>query len=380
MSKKTPFRGKYWIQSRVGYWVLFFIDLVVRLFPKRCKTALHPKKILVSNIGHLGDVVIATAVLNKIKEKYPNSQIGFLVGGWAKGIVENHPLVDHVHIVDHWKINRANLSKWKKYRHYRKTYRKTLLDLRALSYDVAIDLYSFFPNVIFLLWHANIPKRIGYTSGGFAPLLTDPYSWTQANQYLATYHFDLLQKLSIHLKSQEELKPFLSSKKKELSLPENYYVFHIGSGNPLKEWPVQDWRVIAQEMSDQGKSIIFTGVGISEKQQIQQIVQGLDHCFDFCDELSWDAFVSVIQGSQLVLSCDSVAPHIAASFNRPTIVLSAGISQDTLWFYPSSNRVLLRDAVSCAPCFKKQGCASMSCIRGISPKKVIHSIQSILVT
>ena len=40
-----------------------------------------------------------------------------------------------------------------------------------LEYEIAIDTYHFIQNSIPLLWLARIPIRIGYTSGGFGPLL-----------------------------------------------------------------------------------------------------------------------------------------------------------------------------------------------------------------
>src|SRR5947207_2649567 len=48
-------------------------------------------KILVVNCGHIGDVVISTALLTLLKRAIPNVNIGFLTGTYSKKVVEQHP-------------------------------------------------------------------------------------------------------------------------------------------------------------------------------------------------------------------------------------------------------------------------------------------------
>src|SRR5690242_12990512 len=71
---------------------------------------LNPKRILVVNGAHVGDVVMSTAVLGALRSAYPASEIGFVAGSWSKMVVTNHPMVDFVHVVDHWKMNRSRRS------------------------------------------------------------------------------------------------------------------------------------------------------------------------------------------------------------------------------------------------------------------------------
>jgi len=52
-----------------------------------------PRRILVANTAHLGDLVLATSVLPALKSAHPEAEIGFLCGGWNQPLAEGHPLV-----------------------------------------------------------------------------------------------------------------------------------------------------------------------------------------------------------------------------------------------------------------------------------------------
>ena len=43
----------------------------------------------------------------EIKKADPNIMVGVLCGSWAKDVPLNHPSVNRVHIMDHWKHNRS---------------------------------------------------------------------------------------------------------------------------------------------------------------------------------------------------------------------------------------------------------------------------------
>ncbi len=122
----------------------------------------------------MGDALMMTSLLAALKSADPEVKLGVVVGSWSRPIVEGHPLIDVVHTVDHWKLNRSPLPLWKKIVQYYATKRRAVREIRAQSYDAAIDFYPFFPNAIPLLWQAKVPMRIGFTSGGFGPVLTIP--------------------------------------------------------------------------------------------------------------------------------------------------------------------------------------------------------------
>ncbi|MEI6242864.1 MAG: glycosyltransferase family 9 protein [Chlamydiota bacterium] len=341
----------------------------------------------------MGDVVIATSVLPFLKKKFPKSQIGFIVSSYTKCVIEKHPLVDFIYTVDHWKLDRSKKSLVRKFFHYLKTKRKALAEIKKEKYDVAIDLYLYFPNSVFLFWQAKIPVRIGYTSGGFGPLLTHPVDWQDKKHYMSFYYEELLAKLDGSIKVstqgfiQKPLLPnlpkikngreFLREKIPEKFLEKGYIVVHPSSDEMLKEWPLEKWQELL--VKNQGSNFfVFTGKGEREKKNIKKICESFSSEFfvDLSDKLQWEELLCVIQEAKLLISLDTCVTHIAKSFSVPNIILFAGLDDPCKWAPPES--FLFFQQKSCLPCFKKEGCSKMECVRDVSVCDVYKKMTEIL--
>ena len=70
-----------------------------------------PRRLLLANYGHLGDVVMSTACLHILKSTWPDVEIGFLIGSWSRALLEGHPDIGRLHVVDHWFMDRGPQSR-----------------------------------------------------------------------------------------------------------------------------------------------------------------------------------------------------------------------------------------------------------------------------
>ena len=52
------------------------------------------KKILVIRMSAIGDIVLATSFLESVKQKYPDSEIHFLIKKEFSDIVKKHPIIE----------------------------------------------------------------------------------------------------------------------------------------------------------------------------------------------------------------------------------------------------------------------------------------------
>ncbi len=335
---------------------------------------------MLSNLAHMGDVVLMTSLLPVLKKTYPQAAIGVLIGSWSLPLLKNHPLVDRIHIVDHWKLHRSPLSLAKKFVGYWKTKRKAMREIRGSSYDVAIDAYYYFPNAVPIFWKAKIPVRIGYTSGGFGPLLTHAVDWTNSNQSVVHYYCALIDFLNI---PREEyfplLRPSLPRNKSlsgnqylqqnsTLEVSQGYIVIHIGPGSPLKEWPLENWQKLVAKL--QNHPLIFTGKGEREKEQIDLIIQGRKGCINLADRLTWDEYTAILQDAKLLIGVDSVPGHLAACYGTPSVLIYSGMSNIHHWSPRSPHCTILTNHMPCSPCYRGQGCSTMSCIREVNVETV----------
>lgn len=319
-------------------WIKRCAALFDALLPKASSNPVHKvRRLLVSNIAHLGDVVLSTSVLPVLKEAFPEAEIGFLSSSWTKSFLIDHPLLHHLHTVDHWKLNRSPLSWKEKIRIYRETKREALCQIRERCYDVAIDLYCYFPNSIPLLWKAGIPVRIGYTSGCFGPLLTHPVHWTEKRHMIYSY-LSLLSTVSIDPKILSKARPFFGKERApQFALPQRYCIFHMGAGCPKKEWKIEQWKELASLAVASGWEIILTGKGKREWENIEPICREVPHTFNSANCLDSAELLFVCRLADLLISVDTALVHIADALSVKSVVLSEQ-SSNALWkplFTPS---------------------------------------------
>jgi ADP-heptose:LPS heptosyltransferase len=384
---QTLLRGKYLVRNPLLYFFLKTTDIFFSLFFRNKKSSpnLFPKKILLSHLGHLGDLVIATSVLPVLKKAFPEAKIGFLTGSWSQVVLKEHPLVDKLYYFDHWKNNRSQQTFFKKMSQHFISFFKCLCELKKERYDVSVDLYYYFPNSIFLLACASIPVRIGYTSGGFGSLLTESIDWRDTDNYVSEYYKELLKKIGINDLFLKDLKPslFLSKEKNFLSKlslksqQNGYIVLHIGAGMEKKEWLLEKWKELANRLLQENFFLVFTGKGRKEKEKIDWVMNGFTNVQSLCDDLSWQELLLLIQKARLLISVDTVVTHVASAFGVKNLILFSGINSPSHWKPPSSEALFFPEA--CFPCFNK-GCSSRKCLLKLEAEDVFFKAKQLLLS
>jgi ADP-heptose:LPS heptosyltransferase len=242
-----------------------------------------------------------------------------------------------------------------KWRRYRATRRAALREIRAVGYDAAIDLYEYFPNAAALLWRADIPMRIGFTSAGFSALYTDPVPWSDARAHTVDRQSALLGRLApgaATVRPRYELSPTPADAARRVDAllaqerlqPRGYVVVHIGAGSPEKAWPSAHWRAVTAQLAQQGERLVFTGRGDAEHDSIRAVTRGLPACVDLCDRLAWSDYVQVIRLARQVLTVDTAAGHVAAAVGTPSVTVWSGIGSATHWRPLSERSVVIANA------------------------------------
>ncbi|HEV2146519.1 MAG TPA: glycosyltransferase family 9 protein [Longimicrobiaceae bacterium] len=379
---RSPLRGGYLASNPLLVGGLRAVDVLLAALPggrDGAPLARPPRRLLLAIGGHLGDAVIASAVLPLVAAVWPETEVGVLAGSWSRPVLQGHPLVRRIHTVDHWKLIRSGTGWRDRLRRYRDTRRRALAEIEEAGYDAAVDLHPYFPNSIPLLRRAGIPVRAGFTSGGFGPLLTHAAAWTDSGGHMADHHRALLARLDPRFGRVGTLRYALPPcpEGADGGLPRGgYVVVHMGAGLPLKEWPSEKWHALVGALLAEGHTLVFTGSGAEQREQAERTIGGRAGCRNLCDRLRWDEFVGAVAGARLVVSVDSVAGHLAAGSAVPAVVLFSGMNRIDQW-RPLGDRVrTLTHPVPCAPCHLSRGCAEMACIRGLEVGEVLEAVRA----
>jgi ADP-heptose:LPS heptosyltransferase len=379
---KKPLKRGYMLRSEPWNTLLWSFDRALSvLLAGRNTPAIpgEPRRILISNAAHLGDVLNATAVISALRQMFPQAEIGFLTSSWGRPIIENNPEIKYIHIFDHFLLSRSPSTAWSKLNRHFRSLRQAVREIRKLEYEIALDTYHFIQNSIPLLWLSRIPVRIGYSSGGFGPLLTHPAPWIYQDRHLVDYHLDLLEPLGLPQPVRRTAHPAVVIPQVETPvLPRPYLVLHPGTGAAFKEWPIDNWCELAARLRQAGHELVLTGAGPHETEISAKIKASLPSVIDLSGRLSFAQFVRVIQNARLLVGVDSLAGHVAAASATPGVLIYTGANNHAQMrpFGPYSEVATWE--VPCSPCLRTNGCDGMECIRNVTVARVFQLCQESL--
>lgn len=368
MVKKTILQEGLVFRKKLVRRLFQTLDILLRSFslPKKVPLPLKPRRILVSHLGGIGDVVMAGRVITSLRVRYPEAEIGFLFSSLSQALVPHLPFISFFHQLNHfypgWKI----VDFWR-------SYRKALKETRALSYDLALDLQPFFPNALPFLHRAKIPIRIGYGTAGFSSLLTHQLEGElDGGKYLKDLHFQNLKKIGLEL--IEKSWPLAADQSISSSIPSRYFVIHMCSSRKEKDWVRALWIKVIQLLQQNGETVVLTGRGNKDHEECTAVAEATS-CLNLCNQLNLLEFAALLRNAAQLITVDSAAVHLAALYKTQTIVLYSGVNDPRLWI-PSENCCILYKEMACFPCLNQRGCAAMSCMKEITPETVFQAAGS----
>ena len=132
----------------------------------------------------------------------------------------------------------------------------------------------------------------------------------------------------------------------------SFIAIHPGAGNPLRRWPMENFRRLCAALGSQGKSVVILA-GPSEGQLVDQLSSGLDFKPAICRG-SLSQLLPILARARALVAVDSGLAHSAAALSVPTIALMGPSDQEVYRPYGKHVRVLTNQ-VPCRPCYRPGG-------------------------
>jgi len=344
---------------------------------------MNVRKILVSRIDHLGDVLLATCALPHLKRAYPDAKIDFLIGEWAKDLLVNNPYVNETITYNSFLHNRSG-SLWHRIRSDAISFLNAFKKIRKERYDLSIDLRAYFINSIPLLYLSGVEYIVGYGTGGFGFLL-DKEVLYRTGIHEVLHIADLIKSIGVDVKD-EEIRPLYKIsilgeeraksllKSEHIQSGESFILIHPGTSDKKKEWNIQGWKTIINDLKQSGVKIVLCG-GSNDIHIVKAILSegSQNGIVNITSPLPLEVFAGVVKRASLVIGLDSFPCHLAAALGTPTVVLWSGINDPAQWRPYGNNVKIVRKDPSCAPCYRSKGCEQMTCM-DISPEEVLERV------
>jgi ADP-heptose:LPS heptosyltransferase len=369
---ENRFRDHYATHDRIASILRFLVAIFAPLAQSQERVPLQPKRILLGNAGQLGDVIISTSLLRPLHETFPESEIDFITTSYARAAIVDNPLICRVHLLDHWASDRSDKNVLVKIsNYYFWNFMKTRKALKALNYDIAVDLHAWFPNYIPLFWAAGIPVRVGFDRLGFGPMLTHCQQFVYDRRHEMAHMLSLLGIVGVPVEVRANAYPEMHDSSddvrrrvSELLPMGRYHVLHPASSTPTRDWSVDKWASLAERLLDNNITPIVTGYGSRDAFISGQIAAITPGVVDTVGRFSWDELMAVVANAELVYSVETSVGHLAAALRRPVISIHGGMADPSRWAPVGS--LIATKTLECSPCFDKRGCPHRNCILGVT--------------
>lgn len=328
----------------------------------------HPSRILVLDIGMLGDMLMTTPLLADIKSIYPESELTVICTPWAAEAIRNNPHVDVIITYEAFWEDRSTKSK-PNFKHVKSTCR-VLAYLFKNSYDITFVVTPRQqPIVNFIGYLSRAPIRIGFKYRLGYKFLTHYLEPTDC--YLSDLKSSLIQVVAPEYSSLKMMEYFIQAnsiicveryiKNNTLIGSSKYICITPSTLQKSKQWDTASWSYLIDRISKDGLFVFLCG-GSADENYISEIYSSISdtsHCYNVSGHFTFDQFAALLSGAELLISIDSAPVHLAAALKVPTLVLCSRVYRYEN-IIPGESTTVLKKNVDCFECIK--GCDQPICM------------------
>lgn len=311
---------------------LFFAQKITLPLP-------YMEKILLIQTSFIGDVILATALLEQLHDRYPDSRIDLLVRKGNESLFKDHPFLGELYVWD------------KKAGKYKDLWRILKL-VRAQGYDLLLNLQRFGTTGLFTVLSGAKETR-GFQKNPFALFFSKAYPHEIGN---GTHEVERNQILVGDLCKAGAFKPKLYPApidEATYGIEQPFVCMAPNSVWFTKMLPKQRWVELLKCMP-KGIDIVLLGAP-NEAEFCQEIIDasGVEgNVYNLCGKLSLLQSAALMSRAKMNYVNDSAPLHLCSAVNAPQVAFFCSTSP-SFGFTPMSDKSIILEAEpqpSCKPC------------------------------
>ena len=338
---------------------------------------MKPKNLLIVRTDRIGDVVLSLPLASLLKKHLPECKITFLVREYTKTLVENHPLIDEVIILEENKQKipvRSNVKK-----------------IMKNNFDAAVVVYPTFVTAL-IIFLSKIKYRVGTGYRWYSFLFNQKtYEHRKyAERHELEYNVNLLSKfgiteevnpgnVSFNLKSEEagrnKVEEILS--KSELDLSKPIIIIHPGSAGSSVDLPQLKFRALVEKISKElTENIILTGN--DREKYLCENLKLTPHILNLAGKLNLSEMIALINKCSIFISNSTGPIHIAAALGKYTVGFYPRIPACSAqrWGPYTEKKVIFSPQIDCSNCTREQ-CERLDCMNSIEVNDIFYETEKI---
>lgn len=330
------------------------------------------EKFLVIQTAFTGDVVLATAIIEKLHRFFPGVQIDFLVRKGNEGLLVDHPFLKEVLIWNKKENKFTNLF-------------ILLKKIRETKYDKVINLQRFASTGI-LTAFSGAKEKIGFDKNPFSFLFTkkihhhftkEMHEVERNNKLIEDFTDDSFTKPRLYpsFKDEAEIKSFTQ---------QAYVCMMPASVWFTKQYPAEKWLDLIDHFP--GKYNIYLLGGREDASLCESIKEKATNkkVTVLAGKLNFLSSAALMRSAEMNYTNDSAPLHFASATDAPVTAIFCG-TIPAFGFYPISSKSFIVETdlkLSCKPCslhgLKACPLGHFNCAYTIDTSKLLNTLFSSL--
>ncbi|WP_294530735.1 glycosyltransferase family 9 protein [uncultured Fusobacterium sp.] len=328
-------------------------------------------RILIIHTAFIGDIVLSTPLIKKLRDTYPKAEITYLTTPVGASILRNNPHLNHIIEYDKRGEHKGMKGFW-----------AIAKKLKMEAYNLVITPHRYLRST-FLTFLTGAPIRRGYDSAAASFLYNERVHYDKSKheveKLLSFVPKDEGKRYEIEIFPTElevEKVDKLLEKRRE-----KVVVVAPGSKWFTKKWPLEYFNRVIKELEKREDTTV---VVVGGKEEMFFNMPLANTTIDLRGKTTLLELAEVIRRADIVLTNDSSPIHIASAFPNVRILALFGPTVEKFGFFPWSknSEVFQVEGLECRPCSIHGGdsCPKkhFKCMLDIKPEMVLERIESIL--
>ncbi len=337
---------------------------------------LQYRRILIRATNWIGDAVMSLPALRALRLRFPNAEISILAKPWVADLYRREPFCDR--LISYTANDIA--SKFQAAR-----------ALGKEDFDCAILLQNAFEAAA-IAFLACIPERIGYNRDARGFLLTKSIPVPRPGEiprHERFYYLELLRRAGMidAIPESNEIRlegapaALESGAKRFLDLGLRQPIIGVSPGaayGTAKQWLPERFADSANQLARELNASVAIFGSKGERDLCESVAASITApVHNFAGETSLAEFIDLAAACRVYLTNDSGAMHIASALGVPTIAIF-GATDDTTTGPTGSLARVIREAVECSPCLKRECPIDHRCMTRVSSERVAQAALDLL--
>ncbi len=340
-------------------------------------------KILVRATNWIGDAVMSLPALRALREARPKAHIAILARPWVADVYARERFCDQL-------LPYAAAKGWQDLPSRLRIAR----ELRKHAFDVAILLPNSLDSAL-TPWLAGIPERIGYARDGRSMLLSRAIARPRKGEIPAHerfYYLELLRRAGlidavgesseIRLDGARDAAQAGLARFEVLGLGTRVIGVSPGAAyGTAKRWLPERFAEAAASLAVQVDGTVALFGSTDERELCAAILRQVQAAgvrgHNFAGQTTLNQFIDQAAACTAYLTNDSGAMHIASALGVPTVAVFG--ATDHVGTGPTgSSAMIVREAVECAPCLKRECPIDHRCMTRVSAQRVAETALTLI--